>query len=160
MAAQGELYALDLQGYWMDVGQPRDYLTGVEYFLNTLKSRNEAHLYQGPEVVGNVLVDPTAKIGKDCRIGPNVVIGPRVVIEDGVCIKNSTLLRDCKINSHTWISSSIIGWKSRVGKWVRIENGCILGEDVHVSDELYLNGPVVLPHKSLSESVPEPNIIL
>ena len=33
--------------------------------------------------MGNVLVDPTAKIGKGCRIGPNVTIGPDVVIEDG-----------------------------------------------------------------------------
>ena len=43
---------------------------------------------------------------------------------------------------------------------VRMENTCVLGEDVQVKDEIYLNGPKVLPHKSLVESVPEPNIIL
>jgi Nucleotidyl transferase len=28
IAADGKLYAMELLGYWMDVGQPKDYLTG------------------------------------------------------------------------------------------------------------------------------------
>lgn len=28
MAKDGELYAMELQGFWMDVGQPKDFLTG------------------------------------------------------------------------------------------------------------------------------------
>lgn len=28
VAADGKLYAMALEGYWMDVGQPKDYLTG------------------------------------------------------------------------------------------------------------------------------------
>lgn len=28
MAGDGQLYAMDLQGFWMDVGQPKDFLTG------------------------------------------------------------------------------------------------------------------------------------
>ena len=28
MAKEGELYAMELSGYWMDVGQPKDFLTG------------------------------------------------------------------------------------------------------------------------------------
>ncbi|KAF1391121.1 hypothetical protein PFLUV_G00038590 [Perca fluviatilis] len=43
---------------------------------------------------------------------------------------------------------------------VRMENVTVLGEDVIVNDELYLNGANVLPHKSISESVPEPRIIM
>ena len=70
-------------------------------------------------IVGNVLMDPTAKIGAECRIGPNVSIGPGVVIEDGVCIKRSTIMKDTVIKSHTWMDSSIIGWKCTIGNWVR-----------------------------------------
>lgn len=43
---------------------------------------------------------------------------------------------------------------------VRMENVSVLGEDVIVNDELYLNGASVLPHKAISESVPEPRIIM
>lgn len=28
VAADGRLFAMALEGYWMDVGQPKDYLTG------------------------------------------------------------------------------------------------------------------------------------
>ena len=43
---------------------------------------------------------------------------------------------------------------------VRLEGVTVLGEDVAVKDELYLNGARVLPHKSISASVPEPTIIM
>jgi mannose-1-phosphate guanylyltransferase len=36
----------------------------------------------------------------------------------------------------------------------------VLGEDVGVKNELYLNGAVVLPHKEVKESVQTPTIIL
>lgn len=41
-----------------------------------------------------------------------------------------------------------------------MENVCVLGEDVVVKDEIYLNGAKVLPHKSISVSVTEPNVIM
>ena len=43
---------------------------------------------------------------------------------------------------------------------VRMENTTILGLDVSVHDEIFINGGVILPHKSISESVPEPKIII
>lgn len=46
------------------------------------------------------------------------------------------------------------------GKWVRVENCSVIGEDVVVKDELYLNGARVLPNKSISTNVPEPDIIM
>lgn len=52
-------------------------------YLTSLRLKQSPSLYAGRSVVGNVLVDPTAKIGADCRIGPNVTIGPNVIIEDG-----------------------------------------------------------------------------
>jgi len=160
MADDGELFAYELQGFWMDVGQPKDFITGTCMYLKSLREKNPSLLYTGPGVVGNVLVDPTAKIGVNCRIGPNVSVGPGVVIEDGACVKRSTLLRDARIKSHSWLDSCIIGWKSVVGKWVRLENVTVLGEDVIIKDELYINGGKVLPHKAISNSVPEPQIIM
>jgi len=43
---------------------------------------------------------------------------------------------------------------------VRMENVTVLGEDVMVKDELYINGGRILPHKAISASVPEPQIIM
>ncbi|RZF43103.1 hypothetical protein LSTR_LSTR001281 [Laodelphax striatellus] len=160
MAQEGQLFAFELQGFWMDVGQPRDFLTGMSMYLNSLRQKSPGLLYSGACVVGNVLVDPTAKIGAGCRIGPNVTIGPHVVIEDGVCIKRSTILCNAVVRSHAWLDQCIVGWRSVVGQWVRMENTTVLGEDVIVKDELYVNGGQVLPHKSIAASVPDPQIIM
>ncbi|XP_077182243.1 mannose-1-phosphate guanylyltransferase catalytic subunit beta isoform X2 [Paroedura picta] len=160
MAEQGQLYAMELQGFWMDIGQPKDFLTGMCMYLLSLRLKQPDRLHSGPGFVGNVLVDPTAKIGANCSIGPNVTIGADVVIEDGVRIKRCTVLKGSRIRSHSWLESCIVGWSSSVGQWVRMENVTVLGEDVIVNDELYLNGANVLPHKSIAESVPEPRIIM
>lgn len=45
--------------------------------------------------------------------------------------------------------SSIIGWNSSVGRWARVENITVLGDDVTIKDELLINGASVLPHKSV-----------
>jgi mannose-1-phosphate guanylyltransferase len=66
----------------------------------------------------------------------------------------------CIVKDHAWVGDSIIGWHSSVGRWARLEGVSVLGDDVHVGDELYLNGAKVLPHKSLSAHVPEPAIIM
>lgn len=160
MSDDSQLYAMELKGFWMDVGQPKDYLTGMCLYLESLRNKKPEKLENDTSIVGNVLIDPSAKIGKDCRIGPNVVIGANVVIEDGVCLKRSTVLSDTHIHSHCWIQSSIIGWRCKIGKWVRMENVTVLGEDVVVKDELYINGGYILPHKSIGDSVPEPQIIM
>ncbi|KAG8436203.1 hypothetical protein GDO86_007348 [Hymenochirus boettgeri] len=160
MAQDGQLFAMELQGFWMDIGQPKDFLTGMCMYLQSTRQKHPEMLHAGLGFVGNVLVDPTAKIGENCSIGPNVVIGPGVTVEDGVRIKRCTVMKGSRLHSHSWLESSIVGWSSSVGKWVRMENVTVLGEDVIVNDELYLNGANVLPHKCISESVPEPRIIM
>lgn len=163
MAHDANLYAFELDGFWMDVGQPKDFLTGMCLYLTSVRQKQADLLYRSEEagaVVGNVLVDASARIGRNCRIGPNVTIGPNVVIEDGVCIKRSTILAGAVVRSHAWLDSCIVGWRSTVGQWVRMEGTTVLGEDVIVKDELYINGGQVLPHKSISASVPEPQIIM
>jgi len=160
MANDKNLFAFELKGFWMDVGQPKDYLIGMGFYLNHVRHSYPDQLSTHSGVVGNVLLDPTAKIGERCRIGPNVVIGPRVIIQDGVCLKNCTILADSLIKSHSWIANTIIGWRCNIGKWVRMENTTVLGLDVSVQDEIFINGGVILPHKAIAESVTEPKIII
>ena len=78
----------------------------------------------------------------------------------GVRLRDTTVLEGSIIRSNSWISRSIIGWQSSVGKWVRIDNVSVLGEDVHIRDELYINGGSILPHKTISASIAEPKIVM
>lgn len=160
VAADNALFAYTLSGYWMDIGQPKDYLQGLHLHLDSMHIHSSAQLATGANFTGNVLVDPSAKIGEGCLIGPDVSIGTGCVIEDGVRLSNCVIMRGVKVKRHSFVDRCIVGWHSTIGAWSRLEHHCVLGEDVACKDELYFNGAVVLPHKEIKASVPTPAIIL
>lgn len=163
IVADGQLHSMDLEGFWMDVGQPKDFLAGTCLYLSSLTKKGSKLLAPpGTPYVhgGNVLIDPSAKIGKNCRIGPNVTIGPDVVVGDGVRLQRCVLLAGSKVKDHAWVKSTIVGWNSVVGKWSRLENVTVLGDDVTIGDEVYVNGGSILPHKSIKANVEVPAIIM
>jgi len=156
MVKDGELHSFDLDGFWMDVGQPKDFLTGTCLYLSSLAKKGSKLLSPATEAYvhgGNVLVDPSAKIGKNCRIGPNVTIGPNVAIGDGVRLQRSVILAGARVKDHAWVKSAIVGWNSSVGRWSRLENVTVLGDDVTIADEIYVNGGSILPHKSIKANI-------
>ncbi|ORX53080.1 mannose-1-phosphate guanyltransferase [Hesseltinella vesiculosa] len=164
VAQDGQLHTFELDGFWMDVGQPKDFLTGTCLYLNHLAktkpheladSQKDTYVHQG-----NVMVHPTAKIGRDCRIGPNVVVGPNVEIGDGVRLQRCVLLEGVKVKDFAWVHSSIVGWHSTVGRWSRLDGCSVLGDDVTIHDEVSVNGGSILPHKSISTNITEPTIIM
>jgi mannose-1-phosphate guanylyltransferase len=169
MAADNQLYALTLPGYWMDIGQPKDYLSGTVLHLKSLASdaedgkplKEEETLAKGEHITGNVLIHPSATVGANCVLGPDVIIGPDVVIEDGVRLQRTSVLAGCRIKKHAYVSNSIIGWSSTVGTWSRVEES-VLGEDVQIKDEVMIVKTTVLPHKGVKASImkPEGHIVL
>lgn len=67
-------------------------------------------------------------------------------MKSGARIKNSVILEKVIVNNSAFIDNSIIGWKTQVGKWSRIENHSILGEEVNVHPEVALSNTIVLPN--------------
>ncbi|KAI8326053.1 mannose-1-phosphate guanyltransferase [Martensiomyces pterosporus] len=163
MAGDEQLHTFDLEGYWMDVGQPKDFLTGTCLYLSSLAKKSPELLAPSSQSYvngGNVLVHPSAKIGEGCKIGPNVTIGPNAVIGNGVCLQRCVLMEGTHVKDYAWVKNSIVGWHSSVGRWSRLDGVTVLGDDVHVADEIYVNGASVLPHKSISSNVCEPGIVM
>lgn len=160
LVEQKQLYSFDLEGYWMDVGQPKDFLSGTVLYLNSLRKHNPQKLASGSNVIGNAIVDPSATIDPSAKIGPDVVIGANVTIGEGVRITRSVVLSNSTVKAHSLVKSTIVGWASTVGQWCRLEGVTVLGDDVEVKDEIYINGGKVLPHKSISSNVPAEAIIM
>jgi mannose-1-phosphate guanylyltransferase len=119
-----------------------------------------------PIIIGNVLIHPSAIVSPSAKLGPNVCIGSNVVIRDGVRVAHSIILDDSEVKKHACILYSIVGWRSVIGEWSRIEglpnidpsaNSCkggisILGTEVTVAPEIVIRSSTVLPHKELSSN--------
>jgi len=45
-----------LDGFWMDIGQPKDFLTGSTLYLNSLRKKDPSALANGDNIIGNVLI--------------------------------------------------------------------------------------------------------
>lgn len=56
MANDKNLFAFELKGFWMDVGQPKDYLIGMGFYLNHVRHSYPDQLSTHSGVVGNVLL--------------------------------------------------------------------------------------------------------
>ncbi|EPR62968.1 GDP-D-mannose pyrophosphorylase [Toxoplasma gondii GAB2-2007-GAL-DOM2] len=182
MAREKKLFCFKLDGYWADIGQPKDFLKGMTLHLDAMRQQQEATSHQegevengvdrdarvpssarlvsGPQFIGNVLVDPSAKIGEDCLIGPDVTIDRGVVVGRGCRLQRSALMEGVRVGDYTWMETAIVGWQSRIGKWCRIEGLTVVGEDVHIRSECCINGAFVLPHKSITQSIREPGSII
>mmetsp|Transcript_44029 Transcript_44029/g.58419 ORF Transcript_44029/g.58419 Transcript_44029/m.58419 type:complete len:155 (+) Transcript_44029:647-1111(+) len=144
MASEQELYQMELPGYWMDIGQPPDYIRGQGMYIRSLTEKGSA-------LVGasGVIVHETAEVDPTAQLGPNVVIGAGCKIGAGVRVKNSTILDQTTLKPYSIITDSIIGWKNTVGSWCRLTAMTCTGEDVQIKDESCLTGVKILPHKGV-----------
>jgi len=160
LAAQQQLYCMRLDGYWMNIKKPPDFLMGNSLYLEYLSTARPTMLSTSQGVRGNVVMDETVQLGDDCVIGPNVAIGKGCVIEDGVRLARCILLEGARVCAHAVVLDSIVGWHATVGEWTRVEGISVLGEDVHIDCEIFVNGALVLPHKRIIVQVSDPQIIM
>ncbi|KDO35843.1 hypothetical protein CISIN_1g046608mg, partial [Citrus sinensis] len=55
IAVENKLFAMVLPGFWMDIGQPKDYITGLRLYLDFLQKNSSSKLATGSNIIGNVL---------------------------------------------------------------------------------------------------------
>ena len=58
LTGEQQLHCLELDGFWMDVGQPKDYLTGMCLKLNSLKQN--VIFFFAFDIYARILVPGTA----------------------------------------------------------------------------------------------------
>ncbi|KPI85491.1 GDP-mannose pyrophosphorylase (GDPMP) [Leptomonas seymouri] len=170
MAADKQLYAFNLEGFWMDIGQPKDFIFGMTKFIPSLVGDRATEGVcvdcgqntQGSHftVIGSNVIDPSASIGEGVVVGPNASIAANCVIGAGCRINNSAILANTKVGKGTFVSHSIVGWNNRIGSWCHIEDISVLGDDVEVKDGVVMIGTKVLPNKDVGEHQLKPSIVM
>ncbi|KAL0490714.1 mannose-1-phosphate guanylyltransferase [Acrasis kona] len=120
------------------------------------------------EIVGEVIIDPSAEVDPTARVGPGVYIAAGAKIGPGARVSHSIVLENVEVKSNAFIKYAIIGWNSSIGSWSRVEGMpnfthrqprdnedkvTIFGSGVRTASEVYVRNSIVLPHKDLHENV-------
>lgn len=96
------LYALSLEGYWMDIGTPERYLQASWDIL-------EGRVATRVEPTGHgLLVDPAAEVSDGAKLGPRAVVGPGCRIAAGAEVRGSVLLDGCSVGEDARVLDSIL----------------------------------------------------
>lgn len=173
LAGKKQLYTYETRDFWEQIKTPGMSLRCSSLYLAQYQLTAPELLAKGDGAktatfVGDVYVHPSAKIHPTAKVGPNVSISASARIGPGVRLIGCIILDGVEIKENALILHSIVGWKSVVGRWARVQGGgdytaklgiTILGEDVQVEDEVVVTNCIVLPHKTLNLSVQDEIIL-
>jgi mannose-1-phosphate guanylyltransferase len=134
------LYALALDGYWMDIGTPERYLQATR---DILRGAVETPVSPSNGVDGAtppVLVGAGCEISGDARIGPDATVGDDCRIGAGVQIRAASLHEGVVVEDGAVVVDSIVGSGARIGAGARLEGETIIGQGAVVSPGAHLTG--------------------
>lgn len=169
LAGKQQLYTYETMDFWEQIKTPGMSLRCSSLYLAQFRFTAPDLLARGDgtnraTIIGDVYIHPSAKVHPSAKIGPNVSISANARIGAGVRLVSCIILDDVEIMENAVVTNAIIGWKSSIGKWSRVQaegdynaklGVTILGESVAVEDEVVVTNSIVLPHKTLNVSVQE-----
>ena len=161
LAIEGKLYGHVLEGLWMDIGKPEEYLEINKIMLNSIENPQGGNAFPKVEVKNPVLFGKKVAIGEKSVIGPYAILGQDVVVGKNVHIKESVVFPSAIIGDSSSINGAIIGEGVTIGKGVTIENGCIIGDFVKINDNISLAENVyVCPAKEIFQNILTSNCVI
>jgi mannose-1-phosphate guanylyltransferase len=117
LAEKNMLSAFKLDGYWMDIGQPRDYLRGQKLALE-----NECNKDLETKGIGYSLENGYIDKKNNVVVGKNVKMGTNVQLRNCVVFENAIL------EDNVIIEDSLIGWSVHICKDSKVSEHSVLGE--------------------------------
>lgn len=139
LAAEGTLYAIPDESYWLDTGTPQAYLQAN---VDVLKGRRRSRHHFGGIVEGSWR-HPSAIIDASATL-KNAVVDRECVIGAGALIEGSVLLPGAVVQSGCVVRSCIIGPEAVIGAGSQLGPTCVVGANEYVAVESSLSGDVRL----------------
>lgn len=160
LVEEGNLFGYIINGLWMDIGKPEEYIQANRILLKTLARSRKNERINKFKLKAPVEMDKSVTIKPKSVIGPYAIVGRNVAIGGNVRIKNSVIFSDVKIEDGSSINGAIIGESAKIGKNVKIGRGCIIGDQVKIKDNVSLTKKIaVCPGKEVTENILKSKII-
>ncbi len=153
LADEGKLCGYCINGLWIDIGKPQEYLKANKIVLDAI-SKNVKQEKPATFVLKDpVALDEGVSIGKKSVIGPYAIIGKNVKVGANVQISNSVIFAEAHIADGSILNGAIVGEGAKIGKGVTLPKGCVVGDLAKVKDNVHVNdGTVICPAKEVTET--------
>ncbi|MCW4006649.1 MAG: NDP-sugar synthase [Candidatus Bathyarchaeota archaeon] len=152
LAEKGAFFGHKVEGLWIDIGKPEEYLQTNMMLLDKLSAKQAQSKGNGFEVKGPVAFDEGVTIGEGSIVGPYAVLGKNVSVGKNVQIKDSVVFADAQIQDGAVISGALIGESAVIGKNVQVSEGCIIADQAKIKDAVAFSEKYkVCPAKEVSE---------
>jgi mannose-1-phosphate guanylyltransferase len=159
LAEEGKLYGHFVNGLWIDIGKPEEYLQTNKMILDSWVSTQRQKKPKNFEIKNPVALDKGVSINEKSIVGPYAILGENVNVGKNVRISNSVVFPHASIGDFSVIDGAIIGEGAHIGKQVTLSNGCIIGDHAKVKDNLHLSeASSVCPAKEVAENIIKPKV--
>lgn len=164
LAEEQKLYGFESHGFWMDIGEPQDYLIANALMLSKGSPNEcgeESKIDPSAVIMKPCNFGDNVRIGADCVIGTNVSLGDNVQIGKGCKIENSVVFNGATIEDYSSVKGAILGENSVLERWVKIESGSLVGDYAQISDGVTItSGVTICPSKTIEESILTPRQVM
>ena len=146
MAAEGTLFAMGSESYWLDVGLPDSYVRATTDLLDGTRGpgppapgadrRSEGGWTLGEPVVdAGADIDDQSLLCDGCRVSAGVesrrsVVGPASRVAEGARLEDAILLSGAILGEGAVVERSIIGPGAVIGAGAKVTDLSVLGEGV------------------------------
>ncbi|XWS37395.1 hypothetical protein CRYUN_Cryun19dG0039300 [Craigia yunnanensis] len=131
-AGKKQLYTYETMDFWEQIKTPGMSLKCSALYLAQFRFTSPNLLASGDgtksaTIIGDVYIHPSAKVHPSAKIGPNVSISANARIGAGVRLISCIILDDVEIMENAVVFHAIVGWKSSIGKWSRVQASLTYG---------------------------------
>ena len=127
MVADGSLFALHSDAYWIDAGTPATYLQAQLDLVDGRRGRAE------PAVAATAVVESGATV-------EHAVVMAGAVVESGAVVRDSAVLPGARIGRDSRVEGAIVGARSVIGPGAVLRGLSVIGDDVLVEPGAVLEG--------------------
>ncbi len=111
LADRGQLYALALPGYWLDVGTHESYLQAhLDLVGRADRPVIDPRAYVSPdaEIVGPAVIDAGAWIAQGARVGPHAYVGCVAQLDAHAVVERAAVLPAAVVTAGQQVSEAIV----------------------------------------------------
>ncbi len=149
LAEQGKLFGHVVNGLWIDIGRPDEYLQANRILLDKLNPATKS--LSNAVIQKPVALEEGVSVEKGAVIGPYAVLGKNVTVGRNVRIRNSVIFQGAKIGDSALLEGAIVGEEAFIGDRVKIGRGCVIADHAKILRGVSLaEGTSVCPAKEIS----------